>query len=189
MLTPGPLSQYALGAIVGDDKRNPWFTHNGGNYGYPCIFVAYNRGEGAVVMANGANGFELDIDILRSIASEYNWPDFKPVRHRTVPVDRKTLAGYVGVYRISADNYVAITRDGNGLSLQGTEQGAQHLFPLSHGEFVSSEPVLNGFLNRDDEMRITFTGHGSASRLTFVEAGGAGETAERLADAPAKSNS
>lgn len=186
MLTPGKLSQYALGAIVGDDKQNPWFTHNGGNYGYPCLFVAYNRGEGAVVMANGANGFELDIDVLRSIASAYHWPDFRSIRHRTVLVDRKTLAGYVGVYRISADNYVAITLDGKGLSLQSTDHGTQHLFPLTHGEFVSGEPVLNGFLNRDDEMRITFKGKGAASKLTFLVAGGAGKNAERLADAPAK---
>lgn len=65
MLT-AQLNPYGLGAIVGDDKLHPWFTHNGDNYGYPCLFVAYNQGEGAVVMADG-NGYELNVAILRSM--------------------------------------------------------------------------------------------------------------------------
>ena len=41
--------------------------------------VAYeNSGEGAVVMTNAQGGGALAIEIMRSIAVEYGWPDYRP---------------------------------------------------------------------------------------------------------------
>jgi CubicO group peptidase (beta-lactamase class C family) len=142
MLT-AQLNPYGVGAIVGDDKKHPWFTHNGGNYGYPCLFVAYNKGDGAAIMADGANGFELGIDILRSIAQDYNWPNFKPIRHHIAAVDAKTLARYVGVYRLSPDSFAAIVEDGKELTFQSTDEGSQPIFPLSSSEFVLKDASPN----------------------------------------------
>jgi CubicO group peptidase (beta-lactamase class C family) len=183
MLT-AQLNPYGLGAIVGDDKLHPWFSHNGGNYGYPCLFVAYNKGEGAAIMADGANGFELGIDILRSIAQEYNWPDFKPIKHHVAEVDAKTLARYVGVYRLSPDSFAAIVEDGKGLTFQSTDEGRQPIFPLSSSEFVLRDASLNPFFNRDEETRIRFMTdeRGQSSELTLVGVGGAVVSGKKLAD-------
>ena len=183
MLT-AQLNPYGLGAIVGDDKLHPWFTHNGGNYGYPCVFVAYNKGDGAVIMADGANGFELGIDILRSIAQEYNWPDFKPIRHHVAVVDAMTLARYIGVYRLSPDSFAAIVEDGNGLNFQSTDQGRQPIFPLSSSEFVLKDASPNPFFNRDEETRIRFMTdeRGQSSELTLLGVGGAVISGKKLAD-------
>jgi CubicO group peptidase (beta-lactamase class C family) len=53
------------------------FSHHGGNEGYRCFIVAYvNSGEGAIVMTNSDNGFELIQEIVRSIAKEYGWPHY-----------------------------------------------------------------------------------------------------------------
>jgi hypothetical protein len=39
--------------------------------------VAYvNSTQGAIVMTNSDNGFELIQEIVRSIAKEYGWPDY-----------------------------------------------------------------------------------------------------------------
>jgi CubicO group peptidase (beta-lactamase class C family) len=183
MLT-AQLNPYGLGAIVGDDKLHPWFSHNGGNYGYPCLFVAYNKGEGAAIMADRANGFELGIDILRSIAQEYNWPDFKPIKHHVAEVDAKTLARYVGVYRLSPDSFAAIVEDGKGLTFQSTDEGRQPIFPLSSSEFVLRDASLNPFFNRDEETRIRFMTdeRGQSSELTLVGVGGAVVSGKKLAD-------
>jgi CubicO group peptidase (beta-lactamase class C family) len=183
MLT-AQLNPYGLGAIVGDDKKHPWFTHNGGNYGYPCLFVAYNKGEGAAIMADGANGFELDIDILRSIAQEYNWPDFKPIKHHVAEVDGEMLARYVGVYQFSPDSYAAILKDGKGLTFQSTNEAKQPIFPLSSSEFVLQDTSINYLFNRDDEARISFKTdeNGQTSELTLVGQGRTGVSAKRLAD-------
>ena len=75
MLTP--INGRGLGPQTGGRKENPYFTHNGSNEGYKCYFVAYNNGDGAVIMTNGDNGARLASDIFRTIAYEYKWPDFQ----------------------------------------------------------------------------------------------------------------
>jgi CubicO group peptidase (beta-lactamase class C family) len=182
MLT-AQLNPYGLGAIVGDDKLHPWFTHNGGNYGYACLFVAYNHGEGAVVMTDG-DGYELSVAMLRSIAQEYNWPDFKPIRHHVAVVDSMTLARYVGVYRLSPDSFAAIIEDGKGLTFQSTDEGRQPIFPLSSSEFVLRDASPNPFFNRDEETRIRFMTDegGQSSELTLAGVGGAVASAKKLSD-------
>jgi CubicO group peptidase (beta-lactamase class C family) len=185
MLT-AQLNPYGLGAIVGDDKLHPWFTHNGGNYGYPCLFVAYNQGEGAVIMADG-NGYELIVAMLRSIAQDYRWPDFKPIRHHVAVVDSMTLARYVGVYRLSPDSFAAIEEDGKGLTFQSTDEGRQPIFPLSSSEFVLRDASPNPFFNRDEETRIRFMTdeRGQSSELTLVGVGGALASAKKLSETQA----
>jgi CubicO group peptidase (beta-lactamase class C family) len=80
MLTPG-LNHQGLGPGVGGSANHPYFTHGGANEGYRCNLVAYNNGDGLVIMTNGDNGGELASEIQRSVAREYNWPDFQPAEH------------------------------------------------------------------------------------------------------------
>jgi hypothetical protein len=78
------------------------FEHGGANAGFRCNLVAYaNSGRGAVIMTNGDNGSALIQEIQRSIAAEYNWPDFQPEEVISVDVDAQVLAGYVGRYQVS----------------------------------------------------------------------------------------
>ena len=59
---------------VGPSTR---FSHHGGNDGFRAFVVAYvNSGEGAIVMTNSDDGAELIQEIVRSIAKEYDWPDY-----------------------------------------------------------------------------------------------------------------
>jgi CubicO group peptidase (beta-lactamase class C family) len=55
MLTPG-LNQQGLGPGTGGSDKRPYFTHGGANEGYRCNLVAYNDGDGVVIMTNGDNG-------------------------------------------------------------------------------------------------------------------------------------
>lgn len=172
MLTPR-LGHYGLGVIVGDDPDHPWFTHNGGNYGFPCLFVAYDRGDGAVIMSDGQNGFELETDLLRSIAQEYHWPDFGPLRYRTMSVGIKTLDRLVGAYRLSSDGFAVISRKGNRLFLQTSSLGRQPMYPLSARQFVVKHGSIDYFFNRIDQTKFTFAlgAHGKAIGLTFNQCG------------------
>jgi CubicO group peptidase (beta-lactamase class C family) len=53
------------------------FSHHGGNDGYRCFIVGYvYTGEGAIVMTNSDNAFELIQEVVRSIAIEYRWPKY-----------------------------------------------------------------------------------------------------------------
>jgi len=71
MLSP---NGQGLGPQTGGRKENPYFFHQGSNEGYKSYLVAYNNGDGAVIMTNGNNGLGLAYDIVSTIANEYKWP-------------------------------------------------------------------------------------------------------------------
>ena len=77
MLTPGK-NQWGLGVETGGAVGHPYFTHSGANEGFQCDLVAYDNGDGAVIMTNSDNGGQLATEILRTIAHEYGWSDFQP---------------------------------------------------------------------------------------------------------------
>ena len=72
-----PIRNQGLGFRLEGEGGSARFSHHGGNTGYRCFIVAYNDlGQGAIVMTNSDNGFELVQEIVRSIAKEYGWPDY-----------------------------------------------------------------------------------------------------------------
>jgi CubicO group peptidase (beta-lactamase class C family) len=77
MLTPG-MGNWGLGVETGGGKEHPYFTHGGVDAGFVSDLVAYDRGDGAVVMTNSDRGGQLAEQIVRTIAYEYEWPDSSP---------------------------------------------------------------------------------------------------------------
>jgi len=90
MLKPG-LNHWGIGIGTGGASAHPYFTHGGANEGFQCNLIAYNSGDGAVVMTNSDNGGQLATEILRTIAREYGWPDFQPSEHTLTKVDPKVF--------------------------------------------------------------------------------------------------
>jgi CubicO group peptidase (beta-lactamase class C family) len=89
---------YGLGLEIGGSLENPYFTHAGINEGFESLFVAYQKsGDGAVVMTNARGGLLLAYEVVRSIASVYDWPDFHPIARATVRVARKAVAVHAEV--------------------------------------------------------------------------------------------
>ena len=87
-------------------------------------------GDGAVVMTNAQGGSRIAEEVMASIATEYGWPDFRPIVRSSVTVDPKVLAQYVGTYELSPTFSIAMTLEGNQLMTQAT---GQPKFPL-HAE-------------------------------------------------------
>ena len=67
MLKPGK-NQWGLGIGTGGSGEHPYFTHGGANEGFQCNLVAYNVGDGVVIMTNSDRGGQLAAEILRTIA-------------------------------------------------------------------------------------------------------------------------
>jgi CubicO group peptidase (beta-lactamase class C family) len=79
MLTPG-LGNWGLGIEIGGSSAKFYFKHGGVNAGFESILFVYEHGgDGAVVMTNAQGGSILADEIMRSIATEYNWPDYRPI--------------------------------------------------------------------------------------------------------------
>jgi CubicO group peptidase (beta-lactamase class C family) len=134
MLTPG-LNKQGLGPGTGGSASRPYFTHGGANEGYRCNLVAYNQGDGLVVMTNSDSGGRLASEILATVAREYAWPDFQPVERTVVKVDSKILDSYVAAYRLGPNVVVTITREGDQLFAQLTGQPRFPIFPEGDRSF------------------------------------------------------
>jgi CubicO group peptidase (beta-lactamase class C family) len=149
-------SSYGLGLGVfgqGDAQR---FNHTGGNWGFACAMVAYTRrGQGAVVMTNGANGSRLIGEIVRSIAAEYGWPGYLPPERDVVAVAATLLDEYVGVYRMADGTEITVSREGDALYGLAGRDPRSRLWPTTDSTFiVESQNVVLRF-ERDASRQVT----------------------------------
>ena len=155
MLTPGK-GNWGLGVEIGGSKGNPYFSHGGANDGFRCIFVAYEKsGEGAVVMTNGDKGGMLGDEILRSIASEYGWPDYKPEVRTAIAVDPEILADYVGTYQLAPNANLVITLEDGKLMAQPTGQDKAQIYAESTTKFVPTIVSTEVEFLRDAQGKVT----------------------------------
>ena len=134
MLTPG-MNNRGLGLEIGGTKEHPYFTHGGHTAGFQSMLVAYNAGDGAVVMTNGENGYQLLREILATIAREYKWPDFQPVERHIIKIDPKILDSYASKYEIRPNVFATVTRQGNSLFVQIPLQPKMEFMPMSETKF------------------------------------------------------
>jgi len=147
---------WGLGLEIGGSKDNPYFAHGGGNEGFRCCLLAYEKtGEGAVVMTNGDKGGELQNEILRSIAAEYGWPDYKPEVRTAVSVDPKILAGYVGTYQLSPSADLTITLEDGKLMAQPTGQEKGQIYAESLTKFVPTVVSTEIEFVKDPDGKVT----------------------------------
>ncbi len=114
MLTP-VLENHGLGPRIQKQDDSIQFNHAGSNAGFRCFFVGYTGAQqGAVVMTNGDNGDILIMEIIRSIAHAYGWPDFRSTERSVIPVDPNLYHPYEGEYRlVDFPEYGAVIRKEN----------------------------------------------------------------------------
>ncbi len=144
MLTPG-MGKWGLGVEIGGKPDRPYFTHGGVDEGFEALLVAYEPvaneqgGDGAVVMTNAQGGTRLAMEVLRSIAAEYGWPDFRATVRSEVTVDPKVLSAYIGTYQITPKVDNVITLEDGHLEAQITGQRKFVLLPESPVRFFLTE--------------------------------------------------
>jgi CubicO group peptidase (beta-lactamase class C family) len=70
-----------VGFVFWGEGRDFTLPSTGGNPpGFLSILIAFpERGQGAAIMTNGANGLDLGWEILNSLAVEYEWPSLEAI--------------------------------------------------------------------------------------------------------------
>jgi CubicO group peptidase (beta-lactamase class C family) len=125
MLTPG-LGHWGLGLEIGGSPDDQHFGHGGDNAGFHGQFAAYEKeGEGAAVMTNGDQGPTLAAEIIRTIATEYQWPDYRPILHTAVTIDPAMLPRFVGTYAWRPQFDLNIALESGRLVMQTVENERQ----------------------------------------------------------------
>jgi CubicO group peptidase (beta-lactamase class C family) len=99
LLTMQVNSKFGLGYGLANGNGGLIFQHSGSNVGYKSYFGGYkDRGQGVAVMINGDNGYTLCMEVVRSVARVYGWPDFKPEEANLIDVPPSVLQSYAGDY-------------------------------------------------------------------------------------------
>lgn len=129
------IDEQALGLSTGGKTERKYFTHGGVNFGYRCMLVAYQAGDGAVIMTNSDNGDALIREVLRTIAHEYGWPDFAPPLRAIAPIDPMSFDPYVGSYRLPSGAIATFWRDGDHIRSRLWGQRTLEIFPSSDHEY------------------------------------------------------
>lgn len=163
MLTP-VYNQQALGLVVGGSTARKYFNHGGSNEGYQCYLVAYEDGDGAVIMTNSDNGHALIPEILRAIARDYGWPDFAPPERTLTAVSPESFDRYVGAYAFASGVTLAFWRDGSHLESRIWGQPVVEIFPTSDQEYftkvVDARWVFSGGANDTESVATLYqNGH------------------------------
>ena len=135
MLTP-QIENSGLGLFVDGMDQSRRFTFTGSNVGFKSYLVGYfESGQGAIVMTNSENGAQLMLEILRSIAAEYRWPDYHPRERSIVKIDPAIYEAYVGQYEVAPGLVLSVTREGDKLFSQSPGQPRSEMLPESENTF------------------------------------------------------
>ena len=145
--------------------------HNGGTGGYRS-FLGYDLKTrvGVVVLSNTFTGPGID-DIGMHVLDPHAPLLPVPKEHKEITVDPTIFDGYVGRYRLAPDFILTVTREGDRLFVQATNQPRLEIFPESARDY---------FLKAVDA-QITFVtdAQGRVSELVLHQ-GGRDQHAKRL---------
>jgi len=139
------LAPSGLGIVVNAETQR--FEHGGANEGFRCQLVGYlGKGQGAVVMTNGDRGGALVSEILRGVAREYGWPDYRTEERALAEVNPEIYGTYSGEYKTNFT--ITVTAESGRLYLQAPPLGPERveLFPESE----------TGFFTLSENIKITF---------------------------------
>lgn len=140
---------YGLGFGLTGNGAEKSFAHGGSNAGYQSFMVAFcETGDGAIIMTNGERGSLLSKDILRSIAAEYNWKDFRAKERAAIAIDKATEAKLLGAYDVKGLGDFKIRKSGNQLIAEIRDGIQEPLYAKSPTEyFVTTSDIELHFDN------------------------------------------
>jgi|GEM_PF-411184 len=175
MVIGGIPNGYGLGVVTGAGDH-PFFWHDGQDEGFTSTLVAFQNGDAVVVLNNGDTGGELGGDIVRTIAREYGWPNFQPVKAPSALADKNER--HIGYYRAKDGRIFSVTRAGGALFERHLGDSPSRLLPTGENRFTGSNwPGLAGAVHYE----FSPGAKNEAASLT-MEQGGNRTLATRVSD-------
>ena len=178
MLTAQPNTNGAmgLGFALRAGKGGLIFSHTGSVFGYKSnVAVSRDRGQGIAVMTNGDNGYALMMEIVRSVARVYGWPDDGISKAPLVDLPLAILQSYVGNFTGTLEGQTALLNiylAGNALMIRSSFMGTgtrSDLYAIANDTFL-----LRDDTNISGMLVFTKDGVGTVTGLQInLQAGGA----------------
>lgn len=166
---PGMEVALAWHIIARNGREFVW--HNGGTGGYRS-FIGYDKAAnvGVVVLSNTSTAAGVD-DIGLHLLDARNPLLPPPVKHTEVAANPKLFDGYVGKYELTPTFALTITREGDHLFAQATNQPRFELFAAGDKEY---------FLKVVDASLTFVTGDDGRATAVVLHQNGANVTGKRV---------
>ena len=172
-----PFMDSGLGWVIDTRGGGEIIWKNGGTGGYRT-FIGYSpkTGIGVVALSNASTADGVDDIGLHLLDARFPLavPEGAPSE---LSLDTKVLDNYVGNYELQANFILTVTREGNQLFAQATNQTRAALYPKSSVEFFYK--VVDAQITFETDAR----GHATA---LVLHQGGRDQQAQRIDDAEAK---
>ena len=155
-LTPQVQESFGLGNEFDGHGQSRRFGHSGSNIGYRCLSIAYvEQGMGAVILTNlGDDGYWVILDLFRTLAQEYAWPDYVP-EHVPASVDMHVYETFQGEYELRPSFTFKINAREERLFLEMTGQAPIELQPSSEDTFFAQAVNSEITFTRSEPSRVT----------------------------------
>ena len=133
---PG-VDRQALGVGVGGTEH-PYFAQDSTNPGFRSTLFSYTQGDGIVVMSNSDAGSEISWPLLRAVAQEYRWSEFRPAEREAIQIDQSALGRFVGLYEVSSGGAIHVFKIANKLMLSDARGQMSEMIPASEFRFFTT---------------------------------------------------
>ncbi len=155
------------------------FSHTGATNGYRAMVMGYvDGGRGIAVMTSGDTGSDLLMEIVRSVAVEYGWPDLLPSVKTVQRIDAREFSRYAGEYRVHASLSFVVASDLAGLTFAQKGRAPRPLLAESDTAFflrAPGDPTVLFTRGTDGRMSgLTFRRESQSIKATRVDSAGAG---------------
>ena len=150
----GDTSNFQLGLGWHYAINNTVIWHNGGTGGYKAFAGFVKDGDkGVVALTNSASSLDaLGLKVLDDSA-KLELPK-KTVFKEVIELPEDVLETYVGVYELSPEFKITITKDGKKLFAQATGQSQFEIFPFAKNEFFLKVVEASITFNTDDSGKV-----------------------------------
>ena len=164
-------NEIGLGWLITKPADDEIVWHNGGTGGYRS-FMGYDAKTrvGIVVLSNTFTGSGID-DIGMHLLDSHAPLLPAPKEHKEITVDPKIFDGYVGRYQLAPNFILTITREGDQLYAQVTNQPKLPIFPEGERDFF--------YKAVDAQITFETDANGRATSLTLHQ-NGANMPAKRI---------
>jgi CubicO group peptidase (beta-lactamase class C family) len=151
-----PIENHAYGFRLKSIDEELSITHFGANKGYRAgITYHLNSGDGAVYFSNSAQGLDLGLEFLQTVAKYYQWPSFNRKEKEKVAITASNMNLFTGKYLFDDDwqiNVISLKQNEIIISLPEGEH--YNLVAVKKGEiieFISRHSIVKAIFERNDK--------------------------------------
>lgn len=134
--TPFIESFIGLGIFLEDKSGQVYFSHGGWNEGFSSKFVGSKTGGDGIVVLTNTNKPEFIEELIRSVATVYQWPNYSNPIHKIVPITQQDFNNSIGRYKFDQYGFLNVYREKGKLMAVNNVEAPIELIKVGSDNYV-----------------------------------------------------